>query len=229
MGIIVGLLAGQAVISEEVASFAHVLARSDVAGIIEVAHSRGVLFHWLFADEHGDGLERTVLHTRYITLHGQCSQPARHQPNCSPLGGFHRVTDKHANAVVGLLVQVFHCTVLVAAAFQDDKDRSIERGRCPFGQLLRLGQSSKKVVIKSVRGDGRLAPVSCYENTAQGTVLGRDEFLDDSRVLIAELGESLGLVNREDDKLRSFLRLGIKVLHMLVQAGVILGRHLQRI
>ena len=126
-------------------------------------------------------------------------------------------------------MQVFHCTVLVTAAFQNEKERSIERGRSPFGQLLRLGQSSKKVVVKSVRGDGRLAPVSSHENTAQGTVLCRDEFFDDSRVLIAELGESLGLVNREDDKLRPFLCLGIKVLHMLVQAGVVLGRHTQRI
>ena len=126
MGIIVGLLAGQAVISEEVAGLAHVLAWGDVTSIVEVAHSRGVLFHRLFADEHGDGLERAVLHTRYITLHGQRGQSARHQPNCSPLGGFHRVTDEHANAVVGLLVQIFHCAVLVAAAFQDDEKRSIE-------------------------------------------------------------------------------------------------------
>ena len=126
-------------------------------------------------------------------------------------------------------MQVFHCAVLVAAAFQDDEKRSIERGRCPLCQLLRLWQSSKKVVVKPVRGDGCLAPISSYENAAQGTVLGCDEFLDGSRVLIAELGESLSLVNREDDKLRPFLRLGIKILHMLVQAGVVLGRHTQRI
>ena len=121
MCIVIGLLAGQAVIGKEVAGLAHILARGDVAGIVEVAYSRGVLFHRLFADEHLDRFERAVLHPGDVALHRQRGQTARHHTHGSPLGGLYGVADENAYTVVGFLVQVFDRAALVAAPLEDNE------------------------------------------------------------------------------------------------------------
>ena len=124
-------------------------------------------------------------------------------------------------------MQVFHRTALVAASLDDDEERGIERCSGPFGQLLRLGQGGKEVIIQPIGGEGGFAAVAGNEDAAQRTVLHRNEFLNKARVLIEQLGEGLRLVHREDYELHALFGLGVELLHVLMQAGVVLGRHAQ--
>ena len=124
-------------------------------------------------------------------------------------------------------MQVFHSTALVTASLDDDEERGIERCSGPFSQLLRLGQGGEEVIIQPIGGEGGFAAVAGHEYAAQRPVLRSDEFLNHARVLIKQFGERLRLVHREDYELHALFGLGVELLHVLMQAGVVLKGNAQ--
>ena len=152
MCVVVGRIYAQTVVRVEVAGTAHMNTRSNVTFVVDGSYIVHAVFHGVLTNIHHGGIQRTVSHTSYVTLHGAgCHTPCKDSHSRTFTVRL-CIANHDTHAVVFPVGQVFQrFRILVASSFQCDKNRRIEFRSSPFCQRLRLRQCSKHVRVESFR------------------------------------------------------------------------------